>query len=213
MKAILLKALVIITIFTSCNNDSISEDLDEFNEKTTEQITIALTQHEKDDLLFLREEEKLARDVYLYAYELYGTQIFKNIANSEQQHMNSVLDLLKKYNLNDSASEIRGTFHNPDLQTIYNSLIKKTSISLLEALLVGNTIEDLDINDISKNEQRSEKEDLLKLYSSLKCGSRNHLRNFNKQVEQNDALYIPVYISTNEFEAIVSTTNEQCGLQ
>lgn len=210
MKALLFKVLVIIVVFSSCTNDSKSDDLDEFNEVTK---TTALTQHEKDDLLFLREEEKLARDVYLYAYDLYGVQIFKNIANSEQKHMNSVLDLLKKYNLNDSASEIIGTFNNPDLQAIYNSLIEKTNISLLEALLVGNTIEDLDINDISINEQRTEKDDLLTMYNALKCGSRNHLRNFNKQVEQNEGSYTPSYISIDEFEAIVSTTNEQCGLQ
>ncbi len=207
-KLIFMSVLVTIFLF-SCSNNS-SEDIEGIEEINLETQTL-LSNDEIADLLFLREEEKLARDVYLNSYDLYGLQIFKNISNSEQQHMNSVLQLLNNYNLEDPASEIRGEFNNPDLQSIYDSLVEKSNISLLEALKVGNTIEDLDINDIAENEERTSKSDLLIVYASLKCGSRNHLRSFNNQVEQNNGTYEPVYISIDEFEDIVSTSNEQCG--
>mgnify|MGYP000371167048 CR=1 FL=1 len=145
------------------------------------EFKIALTHEEIDDLLFLQEEEKLARDVYLYSYNKYNVQIFKNISNSEIQHMNNVLQLLNKYNLQDSASPNIGEFHNVTLQSVYNELIIQSDISLLEALKIGDKIEDLDIRDIGLNEARTSKLDILSLYSTLKCGSRNHLRNFNNQ--------------------------------
>jgi len=190
-------------LISSCSKDDSAINTDEISIAT-------LTDEEIADLKFLREEEKLARDVYLYSYDLYEIQIFKNISNSEQSHMNSVLELLEKYNLEDPVSEKIGEFNNPDLQEIYNNLIEQASISLLEALTVGNIIEDLDIKDLSLNEERTIKVDLLNVYGSLKCGSRNHLRNYYAQLVQNGGMYTPEYISINEFEEIISTDNEKC---
>lgn len=207
MKKLIVFNSLIALILLSCS----STDSEEINTEITIETQDILTNEEISDIYFLREEEKLARDVYLYSYNLYSLQIFKNISNSEQKHMNSVLELLNRYNLEDPASETIGIFNNPDLQSIYNSLIETSNVSLLEALKVGNTIEDLDINDISENEKRTTNTDLLYLYSALKCGSRNHLRNFNNQVLQNNGIYEPIYISMSEFEAIISSSNEQCG--
>jgi len=201
-KIILVTVTIFFTLVSSCLSDD--NDLYEFK--------IALTHEEIDDLLFLQEEEKLARDVYLYSYNKYNVQIFKNISNSEIQHMNNVLQLLNKYNLQDSASPNIGEFNNVTLQSIYNELIIQSDISLLEALKVGDKIEDLDIRDIGLNEARTSKLDILSLYSTLKCGSRNHLRNFNNQVLQNNGFYIPEFISQEEFNDIISTSNKKCNL-
>ena len=48
--------------------------------------TPVLSAKEASDLIFLREEEKLARDVYLALYDAWGTPIFLNISSSEQKH-------------------------------------------------------------------------------------------------------------------------------
>ena len=79
-----------------------------------------LSQAEIDGLMFMREEEKLARDVYLALYEYWNISIFNNIANSESTHMEAVLTLLKKYDLTDPASNKRGEFVNSDLQNLYD---------------------------------------------------------------------------------------------
>jgi hypothetical protein len=63
--------------------------------------TTSLTTEEKNDLLFMREEEKLARDVYLTLHDIWGTPVFANIATSEQQHMDAILKLLNTYKLPD----------------------------------------------------------------------------------------------------------------
>lgn len=197
-------------IITSCsNNDNDAVVATQINEETV--IKVSLTAEELEDLLFLREEEKLARDVYLFSYEKYKMQIFKNISNSEVQHMNSVLLLLNAYNIDDPASTEIGVFNNLELQSIYNNLIEQSSISLIEALKVGDKIEDLDIKDLTINESRTDKLDILNVYSSLKCGSRNHLRSFHSQVLQNNGFYVPEFITQEEFDAIVTTSNEKCG--
>ncbi|MFD0762466.1 DUF2202 domain-containing protein [Lutibacter aestuarii] len=200
-KMILVTVIVFLAITVGCTNDN--------NENSI--IDIVLTQDEINDLLFLREEEKLARDVYLYSYDKYGTIVFNNIASSESSHMNSVLILLNKYNIEDPILENRGEFRNTTLQKIYNDLIELSDISLLEALRVGNIIEDLDIKDLTLNESRTEKIDLLSLYDFLKCGSQNHLRNFNNQLISNGGNYVPEYLTQIAFETIVNSTNEWCG--
>ena len=209
MKNIFLTLSIIATlIITSCSND---DNITNEQFKKEAAVEIILTTQEIEDLLFLREEEKLARDVYLFSFEKYNLQIFKNISNSEAQHMSSVLNLLNKYNIDDPVSSEIGIFNNVELQNIYNILIEQSSISLLEALKVGNKIEDLDIKDLSLNETRTDKLDLQIVYANLKCGSRNHLRNFNNQVLQNGGFYIPEFISQEDFDGIITTSNEKCN--
>ena len=204
MKIALINIFLSTLLFISCNPNSDSAEINLVNKDQ-------LTQDEIDDLLFLREEEKLARDVYIYSYNKYNLQVFKNISDSESQHMSSVLTLLNKYNLNDPASNIVGEFNNPTLQEIYDNLIENSNVSLLEALKVGDKIEDLDIRDLGINEERTEKVDLLSLYVSLKCGSKNHLRSFNSQVMLYDGFYTPEFISQETFDSIISTPIEKCG--
>ena len=169
-----------------------------------------LTEEEKADLLQLREEEKLARDVYLYAYEKYGLIISKNISNSEQTHMDQVLQILSAYNLEDPASGDTGVFNSEDLQTLYNQLIDRVDISELEALIVGAVIEDLDIKDIEEFLQRTSKADIISMYESLMCGSRNHLRSYYSQIVSKGGSYSPSYISQEEYDSIINRDKENC---
>lgn len=53
----------------------------------------------------MREEEKLARDVYLELYETWDLPVFYNIAQSEQTHMGAVKTLIEKYNLKDPITD------------------------------------------------------------------------------------------------------------
>lgn len=199
-KLMLLVSVFLVVISCSDNENDVIEIASE-----------VLSQQEIDDLLFLREEEKLARDVYLFSYDLYGETIFNSISQSEQQHMNSVLTVLNTYGISDPASTERGIFTNQTLQNLYNDLISQSSISLIEALKVGATIEDLDIRDIEVNESRTTRTDILDLYSKLKCGSRNHLRNYINQLILSGENYAPQFISLIEFTEIINGDYEICG--
>lgn len=93
-------------LFTGCSDD---DALD------TTLSTQQLSELEVADLQFLREEEKLAHDVYTYAFERFGVSIFSNIAASEQTHTDAVLDLMTAYQVEDSASQSMGVFNNAEL--------------------------------------------------------------------------------------------------
>ena len=199
MKKIVFVAFITAIMLSNCSNESNNEAL------------VPLSQAEINDLKFLREEEKLARDVYLYSYDKYQLMIFDNISQSEQRHMNSVLNLLNKYGIPDPASTEIGVFNNPDLQKLYNTLTKQADISSVEALKAGATIEDLDINDIDNFTANTTKPDLLNVYGNLNCGSKNHIRAFTRWLENEEVTYTPQYLSIEEYNVILSSSNGGCG--
>ena len=169
-----------------------------------------LSQAEIDGLMFMREEEKLARDVYLALYEYWNISIFNNIANSESTHMEAVLTSLKKYDLTDPASNKRGEFVNSDLQKLYDQLVVEGKKSRESAFTVGAKIEDLDIRDLELNINATSNSDILIVYESLQRGSRNHLRALNRQLlNETGSNYVPEFISEEEFNAIIASSVER----
>lgn len=161
-------------------------------------ISPSLSEVEVADLLFMREEEKLARDVYTELYQYYKAKgvellIFANIANSEQSHMNAMLRLLNKYRLDDPADgALPGEFEDPVLAEIYVKLVSAGPIqqtdlnepanggkvSPTDALYVGAWIEERDMLDIMHAISNTSRADIVGVYTSLLCGSRSHLRAF-----------------------------------
>ena len=178
----------------------------------------ALSADEQADLLFMREEEKLARDTYLTFYALYESSgldlsVFSNIASSEQSHMDAILRLLKKYKLPDPAAgnEI-GEFTDEELQDLYDSLIAAGKESLLAALKVGGLIEETDMEDIKAAIERSGKADIDAVYGSLLCGSRNHLRSFARNIEAlTQDPYLAQLLEQEEVDEILESPMEKCG--
>lgn len=169
-----------------------------------------LSAEEEEDLIFMREEEKLARDVYMTLYEKWGTQIFANIAQSEQTHTEAIRNLIEKYDLTDPVTDDTiGVFTNEELAGLYDALVEQGSGSLADALTVGATIEDLDIKDLQEAALRADNEDIALVYGNLERGSRNHLRSFTSQLEREGEEYEPQYISEAEYEDIVGSDRER----
>lgn len=171
--------------------------------------TQTLTDYEKESLLHIREEEKLARDVYTYLHGTWGLYIYSNISSSEQRHMDAVLSLLNTYNITDPVgNNAAGIFKNVDLQNLYNTLIAKGDVSLVNALEVGATIEDLDLYDLKIAKEKISNSDIISVYDNLAKGSRNHMREFYSQLKSNGSTYTPQYITKEEFEAIINSPKE-----
>lgn len=201
----------VVFSFYNCekeNNQPTENDLTKTLDSTG---VYELTDIEKEDLIHLREEEKLARDVYLYAYEKYNLNVSKNISNSEQTHMDQVLEILTNNNIEDLANKEIGVFNIGELQVLYNQLITKVDSSELHALIVGATIEDLDIKDIDEFIERATNEEVINMYEGLKCGSRNHMRSYYSQITAAGSSYSPSFISQEDFESIINSDKEKCG--
>lgn len=168
-----------------------------------------LNADEQTTLRFMREEEKLARDVYVFLYNKWGTAIFNNISSSEQTHMDAVLQLLNKYNLPDPAGNNGpGVYTSTILQNLYIQLITQGNISISEALKVGATIEDLDIYDLKAALTKVDNQDITLVYNNLMKGSRNHLRSFYSNILNAEATYIPQFITQAEFDTIINSPME-----
>ncbi|MCB0493135.1 MAG: DUF2202 domain-containing protein [Cyclobacteriaceae bacterium] len=169
----------------------------------------ALSSEEQSSLLFMREEEKLAKDVYITLYDKWGVNIFSNISKSEQTHMDAVLLLLTKYALTDPVgTNAIGVFSNTELQHLYNELVTQGEMGLLEAYQVGATIEDLDIFDLANALDNNDNQDIKLVYEMLSKGSRNHLRSFYGNILNVGGSYTPQYITQAEFDAIINSPKE-----
>ncbi|MDX9727552.1 MAG: DUF2202 domain-containing protein, partial [Bacteroidales bacterium] len=163
---------------------------------------------ELDILLHMKEEEKLAGDVYTFLYEKWGTPVFLNISKAEQTHQKAVLYLLDSYGDDYTISGEAGVFENPDFQELYGQLIQKGSESLEAAMETGALIEEMDIKDLEEALAVVENENIKIVFENLLRGSRNHLRAFNRQLDRLGVKYTPVYISQEDYDQIVSTPNE-----
>lgn len=170
----------------------------------------ALSPDEAASLVFMREEEKLARDVYAAMLSRWGIKVFANIGASEQMHMDAVQLLLTRYALPDpAATTLPGQFENTTLQGLYDTLVASGQVSLVAALQVGAEIEDLDIRDLRAIKATVDNADILLVYESLEKGSRNHLRAFHDNLLRQGGSYTPKYLTQAEYDAIVNSPQEK----
>lgn len=173
----------------------------------------ALTPEEVSGLVFMREEEKLARDLYSAFHDLWGLPIFDNIASSEQMHMESVAILLEKYGVADPVgSNPAGVFTDPALQELFNQLLAQGSQSIGDALRTGAAVEEIDILDLQERAAQTGLTDILQVYENLEMGSRNHLRSFISVLQnQTGETYQPAYLTVEAFDQILPGSMETGG--
>lgn len=142
----------------------------------------ALTDVERQDLLHMYSEEKVAHDVYVRLGEKWGSRVFENISASEARHMSAVAGLLTQYNLTDPTVGMPvGKFSQPWAQEMYDKLVAEGLTSEKNAMQVGVKIEKLDIADLERAMARTEQPDIRTVYTHLLNGSKNHLRAFTRQ--------------------------------
>ena len=172
--------------------------------------TTFLSEAEKDEVIFLREEEKLARDVYITLADKWQLPIFSNIARAEQRHMDTVLLLLDTYNVADPVvDDTVGAFVNLELAGLYTKLVEDGNVSLIDALIVGATIEDLDIADLYHLLGFAVNDHVKLVANNLAKGSRNHLRAFMRALEAQDGTYTPQYLDQEVFDEILDAGMER----
>lgn len=173
---------------------------------TTSTITVEL----QNQLVYLLEEEKLAHDVYIFTTQKWPNLVtpFNNISQSELTHNNAVKSLLQSLNIQTPLiTTDLGKFTNPELQSLYNTLISKASISEGDALIVGATIEDMDIKDLNNLASKTTNQDILRIINKLKSGSENHMRAFVTRLSKYGIDYTPQYISQLEYQTILNSSS------
>ncbi|VVB72773.1 Uncharacterised protein [uncultured archaeon] len=167
----------------------------------------SLNANEKEGLLYMAEEEKLAGDVYQTLRDKWNLQVFNNIGKAERTHEAAVILLINRYNLDDPTTKEVGKFNNVTLQKTYNELVLKGETSLKDALDVGAVIEEIDIIDLQKRIIQTDKEDIRLVYENLMKGSGNHLRAFVLNLNRQGYEYTPLYLSKDEYNGIINGNN------
>ncbi len=218
MKHLMILTLMAATLLVGCsenNSDIMGTDspaihteieLEALRVSIGNQELMDLNPEEIAGLLFMREEEKLARDVYLTFFDQYDLNIFSNIAASEQVHTDAILMLLERYDIPDPVGDNPiGVFQNVELQALYDDLIAQGSQSLEDALYVGCAIEEIDIIDLEEYISFTSYKDLLLVYEPLLAGSGNHLRAYVRLWEQQTGEdYVPRFMTPEAFEAVIN---------
>lgn len=200
----------------SCDkNDSLLDDQMNDVGKITEAFlkigfveTPDLTEVEIEMIQYMKEEEKLARDVYYALYDTWGSQIFSNISSAEENHLAAVLRLIGFYDLPDSTVGAPGEFESDFFKNLYDELVTQGSESLVEAYKVGGLIEEMDIKDLDTDMELTTNENMILVFSSLLSGSEDHLIAFTSKLEQLGVTYVPQYLSQEAFDAVINSIDE-----
>lgn len=173
--------------------------------------TLAPESTEAKWMLHMREEEKLARDVYaLHAASGTAAGTFGNIQASEQQHFDRMGALLAAYALADpAAGRPAGSYADPSLQALYDTLVAQASGGGAAALAVGAEIEEVDIVDLDTALAATPMSDAKNVYEQLQRGSRNHLRAFHAALSAAGVTYAPKHLDPARYSTIVSAPVEK----
>jgi hypothetical protein len=172
--------------------------------------TETLSAAEQSSLTYMREEEKLAGDVYTRLNAAWPLKVFANVAISESTHTEAVRQLLLRYQRPDPAANLgAGVYANAELQALYTQLVAKGSGSVIEGLQVAVAIEELDMLDINNHLKTVDNQDIRLVYDNLLKGSRNHLRSFHKNLLQQGGSYTAQYLTQAEFDAIANSAMEK----
>lgn len=165
-----------------------------------------LSESETEALLFMWQEEKMAKDVYTYLYGKYQLRVFDNISKSETIHQQAVSRLLEAYNIPLPENGEPGIFDNPEIQELYDNLISIGNESKVGGLTAGAMIEEKDIFDLKNNLNETDNLWLTRVFSNLLKASENHLRAFNAVLKFNGTEYSPTVLNDAYFQAIINKT-------
>lgn len=202
--------LGIITLFCSCTERPFDNDqLLKYGKNSDNTITPVIkdgntTQLENEALFFMWEEEKMARDVYAYFYNKYGTRIFGNITKSENVHMSAIQKLISNLGLTNPGSATASVFKIEEINELYRTLIDKGSVSLVEAMKVGALIEETDILDLKERMEQNSNAAIIRVYSNLTSGSENHLRAFVLNLKVRGIVYVPVLLDQSYYDTLIN---------
>lgn len=140
-----------------------------------------LTAEEAETLSLMREEERLAHDLYVALGEAWPDRRFDTISAAEARHGEATATLLANHELPDpSVGSTPGVYAYPELQELYDDWLERGLASKSEALAVAAELERRDIADLEAAMEATDQPDLDAVYDHLREGSERHLAAFER---------------------------------
>lgn len=173
--------------------------------------TSTLSDTERADLLFIYEEEKMARDIYSTLGEKWGWQTIGHVSRSESMHMSVMASLLDRYGIPE-PTQIAEQYVDADIRDLALRLVSEGNDSALDAVKTGLYVEEFDIADLRARMERTDNTDIHEVYQHLLDGSYAHLRFFSTRLAQIGGTYEPQVLSREDFDTIArSATSGMMG--
>lgn len=168
---------------------------------------LTLSSAAKRELLYMREEEKVAADVYATLAKQYPSAPFGQITNSETKHASAIQRQLDRAGIADpTVGNAVGEFENDELQKMYNALVARGAASLTEALSVAALIEETDIADLRTSIKTTKDTQLRRVYTNLERASGQHLRVFAGELKAAGVTYRPTVLSQASYDKILRSS-------
>lgn len=169
-----------------------------------------LSKEEINGILYIREEEKLLRDTYLFLQSKWGNPLFSGMFDATQSHMDAVLLLIQKYNLEDPATKTGvGEFITPEIQSLYYIIKEEGEKSEVDGLRAAAIVQENIVFQLESLLLKTESEDVKLVYEVLAKASRNHLRVIVNALKEKGVEYNPRYLTEEEFKEIINSPIEK----
>jgi hypothetical protein len=158
-----------------------------------------------EGLIFLRNGERLARDVARALMDYYGSHPFFGQSEAERSHGEAIGQLMTRYALYDSVStQLPGEFSDPYWQSEYDFYLSQAELGYIDALLVSVEIQEAALVDLRYWNSLSETDYVVvEVIRALLLATRNHLRLLNNELESVGYEYTPMYLSGAAYADIV----------
>lgn len=172
-----------------------------------------LSDEEEAGTRYMREEEKMAHDVYVFLLEKWDLPAFDHISNAETRHFSAMGFLVENFGIDDPAQAETGKFQNAKIAQLDNSMTEQGSKSLIDALKAGAYIEEVDIADLRQYIDQTDNEQIKGVYQNLLWASGNHIRAFTRQLAGRGENYTPVVLDADVYAEIIGATPQRGGSQ
>jgi hypothetical protein len=164
----------------------------------------SLSASERQTLLHLSEQEKLARDLYESLSETWRLDVFHTTSGSEDIHADALRTLLGRYKLFDPSQGLgRGEFSRVDLAERYGDLIARGRFSPVEALKAAASVEELEIEDMSRRLLDVQVPEIQSVLETVVSSDKHHLRSLVVALRKLGHAYQPTRLPRDQYDLIL----------
>ncbi len=139
-----------------------------------------LTDVQKQTLADQAEKEKLSHDVYVAYFESTGDYRFERVAQSEEQHLEALRNLMDRYDVTDPTRGLdEGEFKTDAVDAAYDDYLDEGD-GLAGALKAARAVEKDDIAGLEQAAEGLHAPDAEQVYEHLTRASEMHLQVFSR---------------------------------
>ena len=210
---VVVMALTMVGVTMACDNPppAVTPTGNPFDDIEPDQVDLGRatntnappTDAEKASLIYAREEQKVARDLYQQLGEKWLSPVLASNAQAEQKHFDAVKTLLDRFGMTDPARPAAGQFTDPVLQKMYASLLERGGRSLVEAFNAAAYMEEAEIGDTGKFVEYANRLDIIRGLGTVYAEDRSHLRAYVAELKKLGVDYQPQLLSRSDFDNLM----------